>query len=437
MQNKFVPYFVYLQAELKNLQMKTRITILSTLALLCIFATPLSAQINFNALKNKAANAAKNAARNAANKAVDNAVDAIEKGVTQEADNNNTQNVQTQNTQTQAAETGSTSFQATTENVNVSSNQQKDDVSEALAKYVSYQDRIQAAITNRNIDFLLSDTFQKEIPALVKVLDESSSVDAHNKIESWYAYKSNATITLASISNGAPAASQTIARIRYYIEHAETSTSEEAKAFWLDRAMANCKFWGGRDLMVKNTSEMRDFWKRVNTLYDSLDAKFKRKDAENRNDNKNPEQIVFLQTGLPDFDKQYAEAKATYDKEVADKAAAAAANKSASSNRTASSNVSRSTTSSSSSSSSSNAVKVKELRSTGSDSYDVIGTNNSKIGSIKRVTSSDSYYIYDKSLRVVGEIRKNQGSSGYTIYKNSSRKGETTNFTQAAKWVLE
>lgn len=82
-------------------------------------------------------------------------------------------------------------------------------------------------------------------------------------------------------------------------------------------------------------------------------------------------------------------------------------------------------------------MKVKELKSTGTGTYDVIGTNNSKIGSIKKVTSSDSYYIYDKSLRVVGEIRKNQGSSGYTIFKNSSRKGETSNFTQAAKWVLE
>lgn len=405
--------------------MKKLITILSAVALLSASAMPASAQINFNVLKNKAANAAKNAAKNAANKAVDKAVDAIENGTTKDS-GNNTQNTQsTQNTQVQSVEPQSASFQTVSEPTTSSAAVQDDKYSEAVAKYVSYKDKMEAAIKDWDIDFLLSDTFQKEIPSLVETIKSAPTYDISGKADNWDNYKNNATSILSGISGKAPGPREYIPRLKYYVEHAEASATEQTKAFWLDRAMSNCKFLGGIDIMLKNTAEMRDYWNRVCSMYDSLDAKYKRHDAEYRNETQHPEHIVFLQTGLPDFDTQYAETKAKVEKQNADKARAAAA--SSTSRPSGASNTSAS----------SNTVKVKELKSTGSNSYDVIGTNNSKIGSIKKVTSSDSYYIYDKSLRVVGEIRKNQGSSGYTIFKNSSRKGETSNFTQAAKWVLE
>ena len=65
--------------------------------------------------------------------------------------------------------------------------------------------------------------------------------------------------------------------------------------------MSNCKFLGGIDIMLKNTAEMRDYWNRVCSMYDSLDAKYKRHDAEYRNETQHPEHIVFLQTGLQEL----------------------------------------------------------------------------------------------------------------------------------------
>lgn len=406
--------------------MKKLITILSAVALLSASAMPASAQINFNALKNKAANAAKNAARNAANKAVDNAVDAIENGLTKEADNN-TQNTQTQNTQVQATETQNTSFQATTEPAVSASNEQDGKYSEAVAKYASYKGRMDAALKDWDIDFFLSDTFQKEIPSLVETIKSAPTYDISGKADNWDYYKNNATSILNGISNKAPGPGEYIPRLKYYVEHAEASTTEQTKAFWLDRAMSSCKFLGGIDIMIKNTSEMRDYWNRVSAMYDSLDAKYKRHDAEYRNETQHPEHIVFLQTGLADFDTQYAETKAKLDEQAAHSNAAHVKG-----------SISKPATTTNTSSTS-NTVKVKEVKANGSE-YDIYGTNNFKIGRIRKSTaSSTDYTIIDSKSQFAGEIRKNNGHSGYSIYKKGSRIGEISNldFLKAAKMILE
>ena len=409
--------------------MKTAIKFSIALALCCACAVPASAQINLNALKNKAANAAKNAAMNAVNKAVDATVDKVVNGNSNKGTSNNSQAVDEraqEQVQSQTEMTAVTSLPA--EETDSAASAENEAINEALNKYLSYKSRIVSAIENADLDFLLSDTFREEIPSLVETIRSSNDYEIRRKADGWTQYYDRATEAIHNLTNKAPQSSQFLPRLKYYLDNAEASATDASKAFWLDRAMSSCKYLGSVEFMLNNTSELRSCWNRARTMYAALDSRYKRKDAEYRNDMLYPEKIIELQSDLPDFDKQYAETKADVEKRKAERAKAAASN----TTRTSSS-TSKPTTSNSSS----NTVKVKEVKSTGKDTYDIIGTNNNKIGSIKRVTSSDSYYIYDKSNSVVGECRKNQGSSGYTIYKRSSRVGETSNFTQAAKWVLD
>lgn len=110
------------------------------------------------------------------------------------------------------------------------------DVSEALSRFTSYESRISAAIENKDIDFLLSDTFQKEIPSLVETIKSAPTYDISGKADNWDNYKNNATSILSGISGKAPGPREYIPRLKYYVEHAEASATEQTKAFWLDRA---------------------------------------------------------------------------------------------------------------------------------------------------------------------------------------------------------
>ena len=387
--------------------MKTKKILSVTLALLCACATPSFAQLNLNALKNKAVNAAKNAAKNAAEKAVDNAVDNVVNGTSNQVPDN-TQTVQ----QTSPADAPSAGDR---------------EANEALAKYLSYKEQIKSAISNKDLDFLLSDTFQKEIPSLVATVKTSSRSDVRSQVDWWENYQKDATNALYSLTTKAPSSSEYLPRLKYYVEKAEACTGDASKAFWLDRAMSSCKLLGDIDFIVKNSDELRICWDKVRAMYDTLGDKYKRKDADYRNDQIYPEQIVSLQTNLPDFDTQYKATKAKLDEQAAHANAAHVKG-----------SISKPATSTNTSSSS-NTVKVKEVKANGSE-YDIYGTNNSKIGRIRKSTgSSTDYTIIDSRSQFAGEIRKNNGHSGYSIYKKGSRIGEISNldFLKAAKMILE